>query len=379
MHFTHCMLAIALAGATATAPASQLFARGDFAGAKAAYAASVSRDPHDADALVGLARVHLYQNDLSGAVKFADAALALSPKNAAAKRVIETVRERRAILASADSLVLPPSGLIVPFVESEPLPAIEMRVNGKTGTFVIDTGAPELSRDPDFARESGLTITGGAQGVFMGGRTATVRDALVPKLEVGPIELANIKAVILPSRGMRMYKDRKIDGVVGTTFLTRFLSTMDYPNHRLVLRARTANLPADSGATSIPMWLVGDHFIFASGSVNGLTDQLFSIDSGGTGVGFMPVAATIAAAHIKTFPDKAFKGMGGGGPVTVIPTIAEQVCLGSLCQKNVAGYSPSGSPLSMFPFEAAGTVSHAFLEHYAVTFDFARMRMILAP
>jgi hypothetical protein len=207
-----------------------------------------------------------------------------------------------------------------------------------------------------------------------------VREALVPKLEVGPISIANIKASILPSRGMRMYRDRQIDGVVGTTFLSRFLSTMDYPRHRLVLRPRVSTMPATSNATTVPMWLVGDHFIFAHGSVNGLDNQLFSIDSGGTGVGFMPVAATIAAAHIETFPDKAFQGMGGGGAVTVIPTVASEVCLGALCQKNVrGGYSPSGSPLSSFPFQAAGTVSHAFLEQYAVTYDFTRMRIVLAP
>jgi hypothetical protein len=42
-------------------------------------------------------------------------------------------------------------------------------------------------------------------------------------------------------------------------------------------------------------------------------------------------------------------------------------------------YSPGGSPLQMFPFAVAGTVSHTYLKHYAVTFDFSAMQLILSP
>jgi hypothetical protein len=283
------------------------------------------------------------------------------------------------VVQSAASLAIPRDGIVVPFVESEPLPAVELAIDGKRGTFVVDTGAPDLTLDPEFATSLGLSIGGGEKGTFAGGRTAEVKETVVPQVSVGSITIENVKSAILPSHGFRIYKDRTVDGVVGTVFLSRFLATLDYPHHRLVLRPRATSVAPDATAISVPMWLVGDHFIFARGSVNGIANQLFSIDSGGAGAGFMPVASTIAAAHITTFPDKATQGVGGGGPVKIVPTLTDELCVGAACQRSVrGGYSPEGSPLSIFPFAVAGTVSHAFLEQYAVTFDFVRMRMTLS-
>ncbi len=370
---------IAASGSTPASIAAQFFARGDFTRAKAAYADAASRNPVDADAVLGLARIELYENDVDAASKDAKTVLRLRADDAGAKSVLETVQQRRNVLASSATLDVPDSGIVLPFVESEPLPAIQLKVDGKPATLVLDTGAPDVTLDPDFAKALGLAITGGTEGTFVGGLTAQVQQAVAPTIEVGPIVLKSVKVAILPSHGFALFKDRTVDGVVGTQFLFRFLATIDYPRHRLVLHPRRA-AAVDARATTIPMWLVGDHFIFVDGSVNGLANQLFSIDSGGAGAGFVPVRATIDAAHIKTFPKKAMQGMGGAGSVTIVPTLADEVCLGAVCRKNVeGGYTPCGSPLSTFPFEVSGTVTHSFLEHYAVTLDFIRMRLMLVP
>ena len=370
---------LSVIGLTPASSAAELFARGDFIGAKAAYANAAARNPVDADAILGLARIELYENNVDAAAKDAKAVLKLRAYDEAAKALLKTVGQRRNILASAASLDVPDSGIVLAFVESEPLPAIQLQIDGKPATLILDTGAPDVTLDPDFAEALGLAIAGGSEGTFLGGRTAQVRHAVVPSIDIGPIALKNVMVTILPSHGFHLFKDRTVDGVVGTPFLARFLSTIDYPHRRLVLRPRRT-ATSDASATTIPMWLVGDHFIFADGSVNGLANQLFSIDTGGAGAGFVPVSPMIAAAHIKTFPDKAMQGMGGGGSVTVIPILADELCLGPVCQKNVeGGYTPSGSPLSIFPFDVSGTITHLFLEHYAVTLDFIRMRLMLAP
>jgi hypothetical protein len=372
--FCVALLCVLLLAAAAPSPAPSaadtLFANGDFVRAKAAYADDLARDPKDGDALLGLARIELYENHLDAAAKYANAA--------GASRLLDTIAEREALAASATALDIPSDGVVIPFLESEPLPALQFRINGRLATFVLDTGAPDFTLDPDFAKELGLTITGGKTGVFLGGNSAQVREAVVPRIEAASITLHDVKVSILPSRGMRLYKDRVVDGVVGTAFLSRFLATIDYPHHRLVLQPRGAKLPGNARATTMPMWFVGDHFVFVTGSVNGLQGQLFNVDSGMTDGGFMPTAATVAAAHVKTQPDKVFQGMGGGGAATLVPVIADEICLASACQYNVNGaYSPAGSPLSIFPFKVAGSVSKTFLDNYAVTFDFAAMQLIL--
>lgn len=371
---------VAATSASAATPSSgdELFARGQFAQAAVAYAAAAVREPHDTGALLGRARIELYQNELDAATSDATAVLTLQPGNVAASGILKTVAQRRAVLEGSAALAVPASGVVLPFVESEPLPAVALTVNGKAGTFLLDTGAPDLTFDPDYARECNLTIEGGHRGTFLGGRTAPVRETFAPAVGVGALTLRNVHASVMPLRAMSLFSSRRVDGVVGTIFLSRFLSTLDYPHHRLVLRARDAEMPS-TVTVAVPMWLVGDHFIFAMGSVNSLEQQLFNVDSGGAGVGFMPVAETVSQAHVRTFPNKAFEGMGGGGSVTIVPIVADRVCLGAVCQNDVGGgYTPGGSPLSIFPFAAAGTVSHVFLEKYAVTFDFLRMRIVLS-
>ncbi len=369
------VLFLALALAASSRP-DALFAAGDFPAAKAAYTKAAAADPKDLAANVGLARLNLYENRLDDAVSYAHAALAIDPQNSAAQRVMQTVEQRKAVLASAQALNVPQAGIVVPFLEIDPLPLMQFTVDGHTGNFLLDTGGPDVVLDPGFAAELGLKITSGKTGIFAGGRTAQVRQAIVPDFGVGPLSLHGLHADIMPSRELPFFKDLKIDGVVGTVFLSRFLATIDYPNRRLILRPRTAAPPS---GTVAPMWLVGDHFMFAHGSVNGLMNQLFLVDSGLAGGGFGPEERTITAAHVKTFPGKAQTGMGGGGQVKFIPVVADTLCLSTACQNDVSGmYTPDGSPLAIFPFTAAGAVSHSYLKHYAVTFDFSAMKIILS-
>ena len=370
---------LAVIGLTPDSSAAELFARGDFIRAKAAYADAASRNPVDADAILGLARIELYENDVDAAAKDAKAVLKLRAGDEAAKALLKTVEQRRNILASAASL---------------DVPDVRHRLGVcRIGTVARDT-TPNRRETGDARPRYRCARCNARSGLRKGARSGDRRRqrrnvpwrpdgasaaCVVPSIDVGPIALKNVMVTILPSHGFHLFKDRTVDGVVGTPFLARFLSTIDYPHHRLVLRPRRT-ATSDASATTIPMWLVGDHFIFADGSVNGLANQLFSIDSGGAGAGFVPVSPMIAAAHIKTFPDKAMQGIGGGGSVTVIPILADELCLGPVCQKNVeGGYTPSGSPLSIFPFDVSGTITHLFLEHYAVTLDFIRMRLMLAP
>ncbi|MFN2450343.1 MAG: aspartyl protease family protein [Candidatus Baltobacteraceae bacterium] len=372
------LLCDATASRAAAPQADALFKLGDFTAAKSAYAAALKTNPTDTDAELGIARVSLYENDLDGASTRLDAILKADPKHALAARLVQTIAERRRVIASAAALGVPAPGVTVPFIASEPLPLMQFTVGGRAGNFLLDTGGPDVVLDPEFAKELGLTVVAGQMGTFAGGQTAQVRQASLPSMEVGPITLRDLKVDILPSRNLPFFGSRRVDGVVGTVFLSRFLSTIDYPNHQLILRPRTAAARAGPSTTMMPMWLVGDHFIFARGSVNDLAKQLFFIDSGLAGSGFAPETSTIAAAKVRTFPDKEQTGIGGGGPVKFIPVVADKLCLSTACQRDIPGvYTPSGSPLQTFPFTSAGIVSHSYLEHYAVTLDFAAMHLIL--
>jgi hypothetical protein len=368
----------ALPAGAAAANGDQLFRAGDFAGAETAYRAEAAANKSDAAANLGLARLDLYNNKLDAAQTQTQIAETLSPHNPVLDRIYPEIRARKAIAADAAQMNIPGGVAILPFLATDPLPLLRLTIDGHEANMLLDTGAPDLSVDPAFAKELGLHVADtGAIGHFAGNKTAPIQAADIDTVIAGGITIHNLKAVVLPSRGLPFFGEKKVDGVIGTIFLSRFLSTINYPKGQLELRPRSSVADA-GGATAIRFWWVGDHFLFARGSVNNAPESLMLVDSGLAGGGFVPTEATIKLANVTTHPDQGGTGMGGGGAVQFIPVVADKLCLGPACLPNIPGlYSPGGDPLSTFAFTAAGTISHEFLKHYAVTIDFNSMQLLL--
>lgn len=161
----------------------------------------------------------------------------------------------------------------------------------------------------------------------------------------------------------------------------QFLPTLDYCQGRLVLRRRSASAgvertAARAGANIVPMWLFADHFILARGRLGQGPEHLFHIDTGMAGGGLGATKAVLDEAGVTIDPSAARTGVGGGGPVTIIPFQASAT-LGAMTVDKVRGmYSPNGNAYGIFPFEVAGTLSHMFFRHSRLTFDFEAMRLV---
>lgn len=371
---------VAVALATALAQANTAFAAGDFGGALAGYRASIAHDGKSFAAYFGAGEAALYANDLHSAAEYLDGAQLLADaKDSGPVKVLLAEVQSRIGMQRAH----PISRMVsIPMAAVDPLPLFSVQVNGRQAYFMLDTGAPNLVIDPAFAKELGLAMTGGFTGTFAGAKHATVRDVLVPSFRIGGVTLHNLRSSALPTRAIPFFGEKRVDGIIGTIFLSQFLATVDYPNARLVLRPRSASAAFEQSlpksAVTVPFWYVPDHFLLARGSVNALNDQLFLVDSGMAGGGFGPTQETVGAANIGLDQMQTGTGVGGGGAVTVIPFTLDRLCLGTACRANVDGlYTPQGSPLQMFPFKVAGIVSHQFLEHFAWTIDFDAMRMVL--
>ena len=369
----------------AVAPASPedaLFAQGQFSEAGDAYAQALARDPGSAAALAGLARVRLYEGREDEAVELARKALGIAPSHPVATGVL-TIADERAKLFGPDlyRIDAPAGGSAVDFVVTDPLPIIRVRIGGREANFLLDTGAPNIMMKRELAEELGLPITEGGEGVFAGGQRARVERTTVPELEIGGIRIRNVPAGINPGAGAIRLPNVEIEGIMGTGVLMHFLSTIDYCSGKLILAPRADSAAfqaraAAAGANVLPMWLVGDHFIFARARMNQAPEAQFLIDTGLAGGGLMANRAALDAAGVALDEANARTGMGGGGPVRVIPFRADAT-LGTLTRRDIPGsHSPGGDPTSIFPFRTGGLLSHAFFRQSRLTFDFEAMRLV---
>jgi predicted aspartyl protease len=400
--------------------AGQFFQAGKFSEAGKLSSQIVAQNPKDYSAILQLGRIALLSNRLDDAKKWLEKAIALKPNDNDPKVMLAEVFYRgddfqksaaslKGVDVSSNKLIreqyptlnvamlesfkgqtpyeLHGDGTTtrVKFVKTDPLPIVNVRVNGgKEVTFFIDTGGSEVTLDTDFAKELGVPKFGGVQGTFSGGQHAEVQIGRIESLTVGDWTVKNVPTAMLPLRQLSEgFGVKQIDGIIGTTLFYHFLTTMDYPHGELVLRRKDAkNLEEFNKSPGkrvvVPIWMGGDHFMVGWGRVETLPPSLLFIDTGLMGAGVKLAESVIKEAGIKLEENRAAQGAGGGGTLRIVPYTVHQVSLGDIKEENVQGVYDGPFPFeNTFGFYLAGMVGHEFFRPYAVTFDFQNMQTYL--
>ena len=400
--------------------AGQLFRAGKFSEAGKLYSQVAAQNPKDYSAILQLGRIALLSNRLDEAQKWLETALALQPGNADAKIMLAEAFYRRdefqkaatalnGIDVSSNKLIreqyptlnvamfesfkgqtpyeLKGNGTStrVKFVKTDPLPVINVRVNGgKEVTFFIDTGGSEVTLDTDFAKELGIPQFGAVQGTFSGGQHSEVQLGRIESITIGDWTVKNVPTAMLPLRQLSTgFGVKQIDGIIGTTLFYHFLTTMDYPRGELVLRRKSAETldeftRSTGKRVAVPIWMASDHFMVGWGRVETLSPTLVFVDTGLMGAGVKLAESVINEAGIKLEQNRATEGAGGGGKLKIVPYTVHQLSFGDIKEENVQGVYDGPFPWeNMFGFHLAGMVGHEFFKPYAVTFDFQNMQIFL--
>jgi len=393
--------------------ADSLFKAGKFADAKKVYTKVLVRDRENFRAILRLGYIALLNNRLNDARKWLTKAIELRPEEKRPKSLLAEVFYRqddfqravpllRSIGREAMAKKLQSFKGSIPyqieskvdvtyinFVITDPLPVVQVRVNGsREVNFLIDTGAPELIIDAEFAKEIGVLQFGPEVGTFAGGKRAIYQHGRIDSIVIGEFIVKNIPAHIQNVRQFSkpIFGSTRVDGIIGTVFLYHFIPTLDYTNGELILRCKTEqNLQClkqqeqEKKHIVMPFWMAGDHYIVAWGTVNRSRPMLFFIDTGLAGGGFTCPESTVKEAHIKLLKDQAGEGIGGGGKVKVIPFVVDELTLGDAREYNIRGlYTPGHFPIeNLFGFRIGGIISHGFFKQYALTLDFNNMNVLL--
>jgi clan AA aspartic protease (TIGR02281 family) len=358
----------------ATVDGDAAFKRGDFTAAQSAYVSAIQTNPNDAAAALGLMRLAIYENDLPDAQHWLDVLTQIAPNDPRIAGNRATIAARRD--ASVDQVGLHDGPAVAKFLQTDPLPMVAVRINGREAHFLIDTGAPNIVLNASFAQALGLATTSAGQGTFAGGEQAAMAKAIVNRLDIGGREVSNVPAIVMP-----LPPDIPADGILGTALFTHFLTTLDYRNGSLTLQDRGTSEAferdaAARGDTIVPMWLVGDHFIFVQGRAANGPVGLFNVDTGGT-FGIQLTKAGLEASNVSVDTAHPHTGIGGGGTVTTLP-FTTQLTIGNCTVDDLDGvYFPNGDQYGVFPFTVTGTVSHQFFRKTALTFDFVAMRLVI--
>jgi clan AA aspartic protease (TIGR02281 family) len=110
---------------------------------------------------------------------------------------------------------------------------VTVRLNGKiSGRFLVDTGASTTMLYKEIADKLAVpqeAVVGRGEAKVADGRSVQATEVRLDSLSVGKAEVRGSPAIIVPIGG------QGFDGLLGMTFLGRFVSRVDLPNKRLIL------------------------------------------------------------------------------------------------------------------------------------------------
>ncbi|MCP2329167.1 hypothetical protein HDA40_007674 [Hamadaea flava] len=396
----------AVAGAAWTEPATaaaaadpdQLFRAGRFAAADHAYARLLRADPGNAHALAQRGYLALLSNKYADAERFLTPVAATDIRSAQrlADCYVRQDQHARAIpvlqstgrpgdAATATQYVhLGPKPwqitgarrTRVPFLALDPLPHLEASINGGPAKpFIVDTYGT-LTLTPETAADAGLTAVSTVVAVA-NNRPVTLYLGVLDSFRLGDIEIRNIPVAWVDGQQLDLPDGSTPAGVLGTTLLYHFLSTMDYANGELVLRRKGSRNPA--GRNDLPLWLAGDHFACTVGRLGSGDPHIVTLDSGGIAHGF---ETTVEYAE-QTGLTVDYSNPEQQNGVPVYPAVAGRMSLGHAVARDIRGVAVSavwpGLPgpglADLLGYDIKANFTHESLKQFALTFDYSAMRL----
>ncbi|MFL5504595.1 MAG: retroviral-like aspartic protease family protein [Gemmatimonadaceae bacterium] len=199
-------------------------------------------------------------------------------------------------------------------------PTIHVRLNGKDYDFWLDTGSSITVLSSEVAKTAGVSlISMDTLTVRAFAGTAAVRPAVVKRLEIGSIVIANSPAVVMQASLMRIRGNARggpptgiqIDGIIGWDTIRQFDLSMDF-GRRLFVIARPRML-GTSGTSSQNLTWLGKPFVEVH--TKGGATLHFTLDTGAQGS--LMNASVLEKTDLTARKSKAqVFGIGGTGTET---------------------------------------------------------------
>lgn len=271
----------------------------------------------------------------------------------------------------------------VPLMLTGNRPIINIKVNGgkETLNFVLDTGSGISVISDETARKLGLKPVargGQAKGIGGDGKFDIVYGFL-RDVQIGDVKVRNVPVYIRPfhARGL------EIDGYIGLSLISKFLTTIDYGNLSFALEKRGSdrrNFAAES-SISLPLRLTSSGFLSGEVKLEGIEYPLnFIVD---TGASISVISDELASVHpVNQFEqNEKLRVVGSAGIAEDVPSFRlPQVSFGTHSRRSVDAVALDLNIINEASgFEQSGILGGNFLRNYRMTFDFKNSRVTFSP
>lgn len=270
----------------------------------------------------------------------------------------------------------------VPFLLEGNRPIVEVRINQQPQKlrFVLDTGSGISVISDETAKLlkiKPITRGGFAKGIGGDGRFEIIYG-FVREVAIGDVSVRNVPVYI-----RKFHSDGRIDGYIGLSLISKFLTTIDYGAQTFSLTRKDTEAPAESAGdgVSVPLRLTSSGFLSGEVQIEGFENPLnFIVDTGAS----ISVISDAVAAHSALAPfarEEKMRVIGSAGITEDVPSfLLPRVTFGSHSRRDITAIALDLDLINEASgFEQAGILGGNFLRNYRMTFDFKNSRVTFYP
>src|SRR5215212_6605330 len=272
----------------------------------------------------------------------------------------------------------------IPFEIINNRPIIRVKVNGSKETlrFVIDTGAGMCVISTGAADKIGLkpVARGGLARAVGGVGRFEIVYGFIQTLQIGDTKVERVPVYI-----RQFFNDQEtVDGYIGLSVLSKYLSTVDYAGRTMTLLRGDARARApgpSAGAVEIPIRTTSSGFWSGEMNIEGMDKPVNFIIDTGASISVVSQALAARSGMDKFAQSGRIRVYGAAGLAENIQTVLlPRVTLGSHARRNVYAAVLDMEPINETAgFEQTGIVGGNVLRHFRVSFDFVRGVVRLDP
>lgn len=342
-------------------------------------------DPNEPDFVFSLAQAAARSENYKEAADSYERFLAIAPHTDTDRRTrIRGLIDFLRYLGTQNSIYSPGGAdhTVVSFASPDDRPMILVYLNEEKEPyrFVLDTGSGMSVISDRTAKRLGIkpVARGGLSRAVGGGGRFEIVYGFLSSLEIGETRIDRVPVYI------RQFYDEKnpVDGYLGLSVITKFLTTIDYGAHTFTLTRRSGGINNRPLLDSeLPIHTSGSGFLSGEVRVESVEKPLnFIID---TGASVSVVSQKLfEATDIEGFAQKTkMKIYGAAGVADDVKLLTlPRVTFGAFSRPKISAAVLDLEPVNETAgFMQDGILGGNFLRHYRITFDFARAVIQLEP
>ncbi len=247
---------------------------------------------------------------------------------------------------------------------------IDVKVNGSEPVaFVLDTGTPDsVLYRPEKCKDVDLDFHSEA------GDGARVARGV--RFELGGLRLEGAEMMVMPEDGLKNIGSLPEDGIIGGQLFSSLVVEIDWEKSRVRFHD-PATYEAPTNVTAVPLVKRGGHvYISSDVTIGGKSQRVqLVVDTGSTGA--LSLRSDRTSVPTRRLPEIVI-GRSLYGEVKGYFGRTDELRLGGSSFENVLTVF-LGRSAHMIAVGSDGNLGVSLLRRFAVTFDYARDRMLLKP